>query len=171
MFIAHLPAGYLASRALHRLYRGASIPVRRFVLAGTAGALAPDGDLLWFYLVDHGRHHHHAYPTHYPLLWIALLLLGLLANALKPAGAGLLLLVFVCNGLLHMGLDTVAGDIRWLAPFDDRAWSLVSVPAHYEPWWLNFVLHWTFLIELLITLAAAYMLRQSSARGSAGTAP
>jgi inner membrane protein len=53
-----------------------------------------------------------------------------------------------------MLLDSIVGDIWWFAPFVDKSFALFTVPALYHPWWLNFVLHWTFLLELLILLWA-----------------
>ncbi|MBQ0754727.1 MAG: hypothetical protein KBT87_07345 [Gammaproteobacteria bacterium] len=47
-------------------------------------------------------------------------------------------------------LDSVAGGIRWLAPFSSESWSLTEVPRFVTPWWLNFFLHWSILIEAII---------------------
>jgi len=130
------------------------------------GALAPDLDLLYFYLVDLGRTHHHRYPTHWPLLWLSLAAVGALWMRLgrvrRPA---LLWTVFCLGGVLHVLLDTWVGDIWWLAPFVDRPFSLFTVPARYQPWWLNFVLHWSFAAEIAICACAAIvMLRRSGQR-------
>jgi hypothetical protein len=35
--------------------------------------------------------------------------------------------------LLHLVLDSIVGDIWWLAPFVDRRYSLFTVPAVYGP--------------------------------------
>ena len=66
-----------------------------------------------------------------------------------------LALIFSVGGLLHMLLDSVVGDIWWLAPIVDQPYALFTVPARFQPWWLNFVLHWSFVIELLIIVWAA----------------
>jgi inner membrane protein len=46
------------------------------------------------------------------------------------------------NLLLHLALDTVAGGVRWLAPFSDRSFVLATVPARHG-WWV-----WNFLLGL-----------------------
>lgn len=76
MLIGHLPAGYLASTvALDRL--GADRPLRTRLLAvGLFASVAPDIDLLYFHGVDSSAHHH-AFPTHWPVVWLALAFGGL----------------------------------------------------------------------------------------------
>lgn len=78
MFIAHAPSGYLL--ATHFVERARSLPVRTgvAVAAGVIGGLAPDFDMLWFHLVDARQTHHHKYISHWPVLWLSLLLLALL---------------------------------------------------------------------------------------------
>ena len=56
--------------------------------------------------------------------------------------------------MLHLVLDTTAGGIRWLWPASEAELVMSHVTARHDPWWLNFVLHWTFALELAITLAA-----------------
>lgn len=65
--------------------------------------------------------------------------------------------LFALNGFVHLCLDTSLGRIRWLAPFVDRPFTLFELPSRYEPWWLNFLLSWTFLIELFLLLAATWL--------------
>ena len=62
--------------------------------------------------------------------------------------------VGLANVLLHLLMDSIAADIRWLYPFSDLRVNLVHVPAPYKPWYLNFLFHWTFVAELLIVLLA-----------------
>ena len=165
MLIAHAPVGYIAGVALRRW---SSIP--GLVGAAVAGALAPDLDMLLF-LAD-PTIHHHAWPTHWPVVWLGLAAAAApgLARARSRTPAALVL-VFAASGFLHLVLDTVAGDVRWLAPISDRAWSLVRVTRRFEPWWLNFVLHWTFAVELaLVALAGGVWLRRRrSAQKTTGT--
>ncbi|MDE1994862.1 MAG: metal-dependent hydrolase [Rhizobiaceae bacterium] len=153
MFVAHLPAGYILSKLV--IKRDA---VYRRWLLGVAlvCSVLPDMDLAYFYLVDQRRHAHHGYITHTPAFWLAIsavLSLGLLACRKRDW------LIFVAIGLLaiflHLIMDTVAADIRWLYPFSDRSFNLVEVPALYQPWYLNFVFHWTSWIEVAICLLAA----------------
>lgn len=150
MFIAHAPSGYLLGVLLQRLRRSPVI-----LLACVIGATLPDLDLLYFYLVDGRQTHHHKYFSHWPLLWLGLTLpsaiwLGLRRNSAATGAA----LAFALGGMLHMLLDSFVGDIWWLAPFHDQVYALFSVPARFQPWWLNFVLHWSFIAELAICLAA-----------------
>ena len=155
MIIGHLPAGYLLTRLL---YPPTVFPWRIFILSGLCGALAPDLDMLYFHLIDHGQTHHHRYFTHFPAFWGGLLLLALFAWLLtRFARAGLLASVFAGNGMVHLCLDSIVGDIWWLAPFVDRPFSLFTVPALYQPWWLNFLLHWSFGLELGLVVWAVFV--------------
>ena len=159
MFIAHLPAGYLLARHLLKKLRTVPVSPRAVTLSAMAGAIAPDLDMLYFYFIDNGQTHHHKYFSHWPILWIGLLCVSVLAVAQgKRKGLPFLTLIFSVAGLLHMLLDSVVGDIWWLAPIVDQPYALFTVPARFHPWWLNFVLHWSFLIELLI-VAWAVILR------------
>ena len=51
-------------------------------------------------------------------------------------------------------LDSVAGSVRWLAPFSDRETTLVEVPATHALWIVSFVTHWTFAVEIGLVVAA-----------------
>ena len=151
MLIAHLPSGFVLSSYLLAPLR--RVPVRPIwlLLAGCLGGIFPDFDMLYFYFVDNGMVHHHRYATHWPLLWLGLLSGALVGLALcRRMPAPWMLLMFSLGGLLHVLLDSLAGDIWWFAPFVDQRYSLVTVTPRYKPWWLNFILHWVFLVELLI---------------------
>ncbi len=116
------------------------------------GAVAPDLDMAWWWLVDHGAVHHHRYVTHLPATWLA----AALVAALALGGAHRRLALSTCAGaLLHLVLDGVAGDVAWLWPLSDRLFSLVTVPATGGHWVVSFVTHWTFTLEVAITAAAA----------------
>jgi inner membrane protein len=165
VFIAHLPAGYLATRyILSRRPRPAPV-ARRLIVLGMIASVLPDLDLLWFYFVDHRRQVHHAYLPHLPLAWIALFAAVALVPWIRGASssAWLVMLIVSANILLHQVLDTTAGGIRWLWPFSDAEFAMSHVRARYGPWYLNFVLHWTFALEVAI-LATACTCRCSSAR-------
>ncbi|MGC4406095.1 metal-dependent hydrolase [Methyloversatilis sp. MC4-4] len=166
MFIAHAPSGYLL--ATQFVDRARTLPVRARVAmaAGVIGALAPDFDMLWFYLVDARQTHHHKYISHWPVLWLSLLLLALLWRHTRPLSAGAAVLgIFSAGGLLHMVLDSVVGDIWWFAPFIDRPFALFTVPALHTPWWLNFLLHWSFALELAICVGAVITFRRRQRSG------
>ena len=161
MIIAHLPAGYILSRPLLRFAEALGVSAKAFMLAGVAGALAPDSDMLYFYAIDHGQHHHHSYVSHYPVLWFALLLCSLLWFGLaKMKEKAALAVIFSLNGFVHILLDSMAGDVWWLAPWVDRPFALISIPALYTPWWLNFILHWSFALELIIVAVALLLWRR-----------
>ncbi|MDO5471599.1 MAG: metal-dependent hydrolase [Akkermansia sp.] len=153
MFIAHIPAGYLAARGAERC----GIKHRLLMAACLLGSITPDIDLLYFYLVDACRHHHHSYFIHWPIVWLGLLLLSLLWLLWKRGGAAVPAVAFSAAGLLHVALDGVVGDIQLFAPWSDEYYALATVPARYQPWWLNFFLHWSMGIELLICAVATWL--------------
>ncbi|UOA28420.1 metal-dependent hydrolase [Pseudosulfitobacter sp. DSM 107133] len=142
MFVAHLPAGYLAVRCLRP---DAS---RRVMIAVLAGSILPDIDLLWFYLVDARQHHHHAYLTHKPLLWALIAMLGWWRGSAAVLGVA-------AGAILHLILDSIAGQITWGWPVTDWAAPLVVVPATRDWWVASFLLHWTFAVEIVICALAA----------------
>jgi len=150
MIIAHAPGGYLFSTWL---LRNTPAVERRWALRwGVAGSIAPDLDMLWFHLADHGQRNHHLYWSHWPVTWLLLILgMYLLRGRTRWARCGWL---FAANGMLHMVLDSVVGRIWWLAPWVDRPFSLATVHPWFQPWWLNFLAHPSFGLELLICAAA-----------------
>ena len=151
MILAHLLSGYLFGRA-------SGSHDRAVLIAALIGSVAPDFDMLWFYLVDQGQTHHHRFWPHIPLVWagIAALVLPLIAITarrwLAPAAA------FLGAVMMHLVLDTVNGGIMWLWPFSDRLVTLVTVPATRSNWVLSFLTHWSVLAEIAIILAAAILL-------------
>jgi hypothetical protein len=155
MIFGHLPAGYLISNFTYARLGCDAVSRQAYIVAGMAGAIAPDFDLAYFYLFDERQHHHHTYFAHYPVVWLALLAVSAwwfrsARFQFLPAQA----LVFSLNGLAHMVLDSIAGDIAWLAPWQMRFFSLFAIRPVYEPWWLNFLLHWSFALEVAITFCA-----------------
>jgi inner membrane protein len=152
MFIAHLPAGYLLTSAIQRAARRAS---PKLLAVGLLASIAPDFDLAYHYLIDHQQTLHHKYMSHWPLAWLAASgVAAAIALALNKRTWLLPIGIVLANGLLHMALDTVTSGIYWLAPFSDTSWRLFNIPARYGLWVGNFILHWTFVLELLIVLAA-----------------
>ena len=142
MFVAHLPAAYLAVRAIRP-------DVTRTVMAAVlAGSVLPDIDLVWFYLVDARQHHHHDYLTHKPLVWALLALVGCVRGSTIAIGVA-------AGAMLHLMLDSIAGQITWGWPLSDWAVPLVVVPATRDWWVASFLLHWTFAVELMICTAAS----------------
>lgn len=162
MFIGHIPAGYLLSIGLRPRLSRPGRSATRFVAIGIFGAVSPDLDLFYFYLVDHARHHHHTYFTHLPLFWLGLLAIFAAARKWRPAAAAWpgLGLIFALNGFGHVVLDSIVGDVWWLAPWVDRPYSLFSVHRRLEPYWLNFILHGSFALELALLISAIVVFRR-----------
>ena len=160
MFVAHLPAGYLITRYYLRTFDNNSTKsntMKYYVWFGLFCSVLPDLDLIYFYLIDHRQHAHHTYWTHIPLFWV--LFSGLLyfgAKALFTKNVGLASVILLVNTQLHLLLDSVAGGIYWLYPLNGEKYRLFEVTAQFDWWVWNFILHWTFLFELLIIVTAAY---------------
>lgn len=152
MFIAHIPVGLCIARAVTRQ------PLTwRTALTAGLGAIFPDLDLLRFYLIDNGQVHHHSYWTHLPAYWGAFIILLMLGAKLFKKRIPKECAVFVLAVVSHLLLDSVAGDIRWLWPFSDNGFKLVTVPVSHGKWYLSFLHHWTFKFEILISLLALLM--------------
>jgi hypothetical protein len=161
VFIAHAPSGYILAVSLIQRIRKIAAPQSWVIAAGVIGALAPDFDIAYFYLIDHRQTHHHKYLSHWPMVWLALLVVSALWLRLsKKPTIPFLSLVFSLGGFLHIILDSFVGDIWWLAPFVDKPYAMFAVQAHYHPWWLNFILHWSFAAELLICIWAVILYRK-----------
>lgn len=168
MFIAHLPAGYLMGRLVQRTSLGAPW----IIPSALVGSVAPDFDLLYFHLVDGGRTHHHHYVTHMPLFWAAVAALNIVTSGVRVRACLAACLAFFLGIFSHMVLDSIAAPTYWLAPFSELKVELFPVPATYSHWIVSFVLHWTFLIEIGITLLAVIVLAAGrSAKISAHSAP
>ncbi|MGR3712467.1 MAG: metal-dependent hydrolase [Shimia sp.] len=154
MLIAHLPAGYLAAKSAKAA--GASTVVFWGVLVGS---IAPDFDMLWFHLVDNRSTHHHEYVTHRPIVWAALLLIGLMLRRSLIVAIGL-------GALFHLVLDSIAGQVSWGWPFFGGATTLVIVQATHDHWIKSFMAHWTFKVEIAITLLATLVFIRSFFKGN-----
>ena len=157
MFIAHLPAGFLLSRQLLRKQRDSSHYIK-FLLVGLIASVVPDFDLVYFHLIDNRQHPHHSYWTHIPIYWIGIyaILFYPVSKWFGRIGLKLLTLFLLC-GLLHMILDSIASGIKWLYPVDTSYFGLWRIPSIYHWWVANYLFHWTFLLELLITASAAFL--------------
>ncbi|MDH2328726.1 metal-dependent hydrolase [Cereibacter sp. SYSU M97828] len=148
MLIAHLPAGYLLADGLSRGRRDRGA----LIAAGTVSAILPDLDMFWFHLVNGRQNLHHDFLFHWPLFWVALACpLWLMTRGTARACVA----VALASLLLHMALDSVAGHIRWLAPFSDWTLNLIEIPARYDWWVWTFMHHWLFAVEVAIVIWAA----------------
>lgn len=165
MFIAHIPSGYIMSVLLLERVRHVQAFRLSFITAGMIGSIAPDLDMAFFYLVDHRQVHHHKYVTHWPFLWLCLVAVSIVRLRLSGySKAACLSLIFTLGGFLHLILDSFVGDIWWFAPFSDKAYAMFTVPALFKPWWMNFFLHWSFSVELIICLWALMLYRRRAER-------
>lgn len=159
MFFAHIPAGYLVSRALTG--KRLPAPVKGVIIAGMMGGTFPDIDLLYLHLLDATPQHHHTYWTHLPIAWIGIASLTWVVTRRFNAPCRLAIASFLLAWLSHLLLDTVAGDMWWLYPLIDQPYSLVHIEAIHHPWWMNYLLHWSMALELsIIGLAVALEARQ-----------
>jgi len=156
MLIAHAPAGYILGRA-------AKVK-RNVMLAVLLASVLPDFDMLWFHLVDGGNVHHHRYWTHTPGFWMVIFALVLpVISVRKPQWLWPAALCFVAI-LLHLLMDTFVGDIMWLWPFSTEFFHIVTVPKTHNNWVLSFVMHWSFLVELLICAVALILFLRRPAK-------
>ncbi|MFW5447478.1 MAG: metal-dependent hydrolase, partial [Methylophagaceae bacterium] len=106
-----LAAGYILATTV-KIYLEPRIKSIWLMISSLVGAVTPDLDIFYFYLIDNRQHHHHTYWTHYPITWLSLLLVftvlyKLLSNKTIPV----LGLLFSLSGLIHMLLDSIVGDI------------------------------------------------------------
>lgn len=157
VIIGHIPAGFLATVLLRKYCRKWAINEYQILAASLSGSIMPDTDLLWFYLVDNRQYHHHTYWPHFPIVWGSIMTVALFClRTTKYTRRSLLALVFGATGMLHMVLDTIVGDIWWFAPWVDAPYSLFTVPARFDYWWLNFILHWSFILEFTLCVSTYY---------------
>ena len=161
MIIGPLPAGYIMAKLAYSRFHRNIADYSKFMFWGVLGSVAPDFDMFYFYLIDHRRTHHHKYLTHSPIVWIGVLGLAILLFYSKTnRKVSVCILMFAVSGFVHLMLDSTVGDVWWLSPFIDKPFSLATVPALYKPWWLNFILHWSFGLELVVLLWAALIWRR-----------
>lgn len=158
MFIAHLPAAYLLRRLC------APSLSRATIAAFLVGSVAPDIDMFAFYLVDGQSVHHHNYITHRPALWYIVLGLGLVWHGIRRGKISACLIASGLGALLHLMLDSIAGQIDWGWPLWELPVTLVQVPATQSHWVLSFLTHWTFLNELIICAIAILVYRRTDRR-------
>lgn len=152
MFVAHIPAGYLLTKIMPPKTKSAAL-----WFTGLFFAIAPDLDLFYFYLFSARKIPHHAYVSHWPLPWLALAALVFSVSLLwRKRSWRPLIAIGLATVMLHLALDSIAAEIYWLAPFSYKYVNLVHVPARYSWWVYSFILHWTFWLELIICIAAAF---------------
>ena len=160
MLTAHAPAGYAVSKlavSMGWIPKSAASP-RTAIGVGVFAALLPDLDMLYFLTIDQRQHLHHSYWTHIPLFWVAVCGAAIIGSFLLRCHRIIPLIVLAgVNLLLHCFLDTIVAGILWHKPFSHRYTVFAEVPNVYPYTALNFILHWTFVLEVLVWLAALGM--------------
>ncbi|GMV91810.1 MAG: hypothetical protein AMXMBFR82_15880 [Candidatus Hydrogenedentota bacterium] len=156
MLTAHVPAGYILSRAaLSSGLLPATLSPRLVIASGVFAAILPDLDMIYFYTIDARQHLHHSYWTHIPLFWVGVCLVVVaVLYAIRQAKYAPLVVLAAANLLVHCFLDTVVAGILWHKPFLHKYTVFVEVPNVYPYTFMNFVLHWTFIFEVLIWIVA-----------------
>ncbi|QTA85342.1 Hydrolase domain-containing protein [Desulfonema magnum] len=162
MFIGHIPAGYITTKAVFQILpRGYTekIHLKYALFWGMLGSIFPDLDMFYFYFIDNSRHLHHGYWTHLPFYYLCIFfLLFSISFAFRKHSLKIYLTVFSMNIFIHLFLDTIAGKIRWLYPFSSHDFVFFNVPARHHWWVWNFVFHWTFLFEIILTAIALFLI-------------
>lgn len=153
MLIAHLPSGYLLANWIERKFPK-NISRKAILWATLSGAIFPDLDLFYFFFIDQQQHHHHIYFMHWPIIWCSFALLTWFIGRFIKSKGLFLAQCFFFAGILHVLLDSLVGDIWWLMPWVDQSYALATVPAISEHWWISFIFHWSFLVEIVICLWA-----------------
>lgn len=165
MFIAHLPAGFLVGTVIARRWPGAMTPLAWWALL--LGSIAPDIDLLYFYLLSDGSINHHVYPPHVPIVWLICTCVGSLCLLKAPSVLRTAWLLFCAGWCLHLVLDTVAGGIWWLWPWVTTPYVLLVVPRRFDDHWLNLLSRPAIVLELVIVVCAWLRWRTSTYTGLA----
>ncbi|NHC03094.1 metal-dependent hydrolase [Acinetobacter sp. 187] len=167
MFIAHLPSGYLLAKFLDHKIKKYNITRTTFFSLLMIGAVLPDIDLFYFYLIDHRSVHHHKYFLHWFSFWIPIFLISYLywIYTQRKSKYAWMTLLLSSAGLLHICLDTFVGDVWLFAPFIDKAYVFFEVTPRFHPWWLNFIFHWSFFVEIIICLIALFIYLRDRKKG------
>lgn len=165
MIIGHLPAGYILSRLSYSRFYHIVDNYRAYLFWGIFGSIAPDLDMFYFHLIDHRQTNHHKYVSHYPIVWVTIIAISLFLTKITNCRRCIYASVFSISGFLHIVLDSIVGDIWALAPFVDQSFAMATVPARYHPWWINFILHWSFSFEIMVFIWALWIWRYSPNQG------
>lgn len=158
MIVGHLPSGYILGRVL-----GVGTPA--LMLACVTGAVFPDFDLLFFYLVDDRAIHHHRYWVHAPGFW--LIASVVIAPILWFTSRKLLTLfaAFFAGNFFHVLLDSITGEIMWGWPFSTELLSLITVQPTHSHFVLSFMAHWTFWLEIALWAVAVGLFSRRTRHG------
>ena len=159
MLSAHLAAGYLLTKTLQHQFH-----TSRYLWIGLVASIVPDLDLIYFYFLTNEPQHHHEYLFHLPLFWLTLACysygLALLCRCQRTSFYAIT--IFYANIALHLLLDSYASYIKWLYPFFYTKFQLFTVPATFDSWIWNMVLHWSFVAEICIIMLTIIVLRKQN---------
>jgi len=127
------------------------------VICGVLFSIWPDLDLIYFYLFDSTKTFHHYYIPHLPAAMLAALLLSApLFICVRPVRPYYKL--FFINWALHLVLDCYTGGIAWLYPIRPEIYKLIdSIPEIHPSWYISFILHPSFLVELAVLATAIFV--------------
>jgi len=141
-------------------------------MLGLICSILPDIDLLYFYGIDHRQHPHHTYWTHMPFFWLSIsALVYVIERRVFRKQIALVSLLLLSGTLLHLVLDSVAGGIFWLYPWSDTYFRIFTITPRFNWWVLNYIIHWTFLLEIAIVSASLYVMRQDHILNRIGSIP
>jgi inner membrane protein len=164
VLIGHAPAGYLVTRAMCRWLDGERSKGARdsaWMWLGLAASVLPDVDLVYAWLIARDGLHHHLYWTHIPFFWLLAIAAGISIGALcRRSWTIHVALVAGANVITHLVLDSVASGIAWLYPCSDELIALFPIFGSGGWWLVDFVLDWTFSLELVLVAAATIALRR-----------
>jgi inner membrane protein len=124
-----LPAGYILIKKLQARY-----DYNKYTWVGLLASILPDFDVISFY-INHYEIPHHDYWPHYPFYW---LLIGIFAfpviHLIKIEKYRMMFIFSFANIFLHLFLDTITGEVKWLYPFSDQYISFFNWQLIYSFW-------------------------------------
>lgn len=161
MIFAHLPAGFITTKILEKQLHITDQKERKyFYIIGLIFSIIPDFDVLYFYMFNSSIHHHKFFP-HLPVFWLLFFsAAAIFVYFIKKPIWTYLFIVAMVNIIVHLILDSITAPLWWFYPLSDTAVMLIEVPARYSHWFISMILHWSFLLELLIIVTALYFLIQ-----------
>ena len=164
MTFAHLPAGYILTKKIQSRY-GSS----RYLWLGLLASILPDAGIVYLFLnnVTNYRNVHHDYWTHYPLYWMIIGLTLFTLTCFKNNRNDIIAVtIFISNIFLHLFLDTVTGEIKWLYPLSGDGYSfftglsdMLGLSFQYTFWKVK--IYWTIVLEIGIVVWAFIMLMKT----------
>ena len=157
MIFAHLPAGYITCRLLFNKFRHRVDSPKAYLFWGLLGSVAPDFNYLYLWFSDIEQDHHRIF-THYSSFWGVLLIGSVLwlrsdRRSQQPVSA----FMFSIGGFIHMVLDTVPGEVFWLAPISYKPFSIGKMIETIIPCLVDRFPDWGSGIELGILLWALWL--------------